>query len=109
MIRRDLEEIKEMLIPEVTPTKEEIRAIQQGRKEFARGEFVEWKEVKKKKRAKRAVSWLYHVVLTKRAIKGLDRAPEHISRKANEAIEALEESFAPIKLFDVRHGRYFQN
>ncbi|MCL4518367.1 MAG: hypothetical protein M1587_04135 [Thaumarchaeota archaeon] len=45
MMRRDLEEIKEMLVHEVTPTKEEIKAVEQGRKEFARGEFVEWKRV----------------------------------------------------------------
>jgi mRNA interferase RelE/StbE len=45
---------------------------------------------------------LYRVVLTKRAIKDLDRAPAHISRRANEAIEALQESFAPVKFFDVK-------
>lgn len=56
MIRRDLEEIKEMLIPGVTPTRQEIKAIEQGRKDFVRGEFVEWSEVKKRNRAKRAVS-----------------------------------------------------
>lgn len=56
MIRRDLEEIKEMLIPEVTPTRQEIKAIEQGRKDFVREEFVEWSEVKKRNRAKRAVS-----------------------------------------------------
>ena len=54
-MRRDLEEIKQMLVPEVNPTKEEIKAIEQGRKEFACGEFVDWKEIKKNK-AKRAVS-----------------------------------------------------
>jgi vacuolar-type H+-ATPase subunit D/Vma8 len=48
-MRRDLEEIKVMLVPEATPTKEEIKAIEQGRKEFARGEFVDWKAVKKKR------------------------------------------------------------
>ncbi|MDH2900209.1 MAG: hypothetical protein PXY39_04490 [archaeon] len=45
---------------------------------------------------------MYHVVLTKRAIKGLDRAPDHIRKKATEAIQALQESFAPAKLFDVK-------
>ncbi len=55
MIRRDLEEIKEMLVPEVAPTKKEIQAIEQGRRDFARGEFVEW-EVAKKKKTKRAIS-----------------------------------------------------
>lgn len=55
MIRRDLEEIKAMLVPEVNPSKDEIKAIELGKKEFSRGEFVEWKDVKKN-RAKRAVS-----------------------------------------------------
>jgi len=45
---------------------------------------------------------LYHVVLTKRAVKGLDSAPEHIRKRASEAIGALQESFAPVKLFDVK-------
>jgi mRNA interferase RelE/StbE len=45
---------------------------------------------------------LYRVVLTKRAIKDLDRAPDHINKRASEAIEALQESFAPVKLFDVK-------
>ncbi len=44
----DIEEIKVMLVPEVTPTKEEVRAIEEGRREFARGEFEEWKDVRKR-------------------------------------------------------------
>ena len=39
MIRRDLEEIKTMLIQEVAPTKDETRAIREGKKEFARGDY----------------------------------------------------------------------
>ncbi len=54
MIRRDLEEIKQMLVLEVSPTKAEIKAIEEGRKEFARGKFVEWRELKKS--SKRAIS-----------------------------------------------------
>ncbi len=48
MMRRDIEEIKVMLVPEVAPTKEEVRAIEEGRKEFTSGEFEEWKEVRKR-------------------------------------------------------------
>ncbi|MDA4113436.1 MAG: hypothetical protein OK474_05250 [Thaumarchaeota archaeon] len=47
-MRRDIEEIKVMLVPEVVPTKEEAKAIERGRKEFARGEFEEWKEIRKR-------------------------------------------------------------
>ena len=45
---------------------------------------------------------MYRVVLTKRAIKGLERAPEHIRKKAVEAIDVLQQTFAPVKLFDVK-------
>ena len=48
MMRMDIEEIEVMLVPEVTPTKEEVRAIEEGRREFARGEFEEWKDVRKR-------------------------------------------------------------
>ncbi|MDA4118538.1 MAG: hypothetical protein OK455_09370 [Thaumarchaeota archaeon] len=41
-----MEEIKAMLIQEVRPTKVEIKAIEEGRKEFARGEYEEWSETK---------------------------------------------------------------
>ena len=45
---------------------------------------------------------MHRVVLTKTARKGLERAPEHIKKRAVEAIDALQESFAPVKLFDVK-------
>jgi hypothetical protein len=48
MIRRSLEEIKTLLIPEVVPTKDELKAVDAGRKEFARGEYFELREAKKR-------------------------------------------------------------
>ncbi len=54
-MRKDLEDIKVMLVPEVKPTKEEVKAIEQGRKDHARGDYVEWKEYAKRK-GKRFVS-----------------------------------------------------
>jgi mRNA-degrading endonuclease RelE of RelBE toxin-antitoxin system len=45
---------------------------------------------------------LYRVVLTRRAAKGLGKAPEHVQKKVEEALEALKQSFAPVKLFDVK-------
>lgn len=45
---------------------------------------------------------MYRVVLTKKATKGLEKAPDHIKKRAAEAIDALQESFAPVKLFDVK-------
>jgi hypothetical protein len=47
-IRRDLEEIKAMLVPQVSPTKDEVKAVEEGRKEFARGDYTEWKETRKR-------------------------------------------------------------
>jgi hypothetical protein len=47
-MRRGIEEIKLMLVQEVVPTKEEARAVEEGRKEFAKEEFEEWKDVRKR-------------------------------------------------------------
>jgi hypothetical protein len=47
VLRRDVEEIKEMLIPEVTPTKADRKAIAKGRKEFSQGKVKEWSGVRK--------------------------------------------------------------
>jgi len=46
--RRDVKEIKEMLIPEVSPTEADRRAVTRGRREYARGETEEWSEVRKR-------------------------------------------------------------
>ena len=48
IIRRDLEEIKAMLVQEVAPTKQETKAVAEGRKQFATGEYEEWKETRKR-------------------------------------------------------------
>jgi len=47
VLRRDVEEIKEMLIPEVSPTKADRQAIARGRKELSQGKVKEWSEVRK--------------------------------------------------------------
>jgi hypothetical protein len=47
VLRRDVEEIKEMLVPEVTPTKADRQAIARGRKEFSQGKVKDWSEVRK--------------------------------------------------------------
>jgi mRNA interferase RelE/StbE len=52
---------------------------------------------------------LYRVVLTKRAIKGLEKSPEHVKRKGIEALDTLQESFAPVKLFDVKKLKGYEN
>ena len=40
--------------------------------------------------------------MTKRAVKGLEKAPKHIRTKAIEALDVLQQTFAPVKLFDVK-------
>jgi len=52
---------------------------------------------------------LNRVVLTKRAANGLEKAPEHIRKKAVDAIDALQETFAPVKLFDVKKLKGFED
>ncbi len=47
-LRRDVEEIKEMLIPEVSPSEADRKAMVRGRKEYARGETEEWSKVRKR-------------------------------------------------------------
>lgn len=47
-LRRDVEEIKEMLIPEVSPTQADRRAIAKGRREFTEGKTEDWTEVRKR-------------------------------------------------------------
>jgi hypothetical protein len=47
-LREDIAEIKEMLIPEVSPSAGERRAIAAGRKAFARGQIEEWNSVRKR-------------------------------------------------------------
>jgi len=52
---------------------------------------------------------LYHVVLTNRAGKELKKAPEHVRKRFIEAIDALQQSFAPVKLFDVKKLKGYED
>ena len=45
---------------------------------------------------------MHRVVLTRKATKGLERAPEHIKKRVVEALDTLQGSFAPVKQFDVK-------
>jgi hypothetical protein len=48
LMRQDIEEIKIMLVQEAMPSEEEKKAVEEGRKEFAKGDFEEWREVRKR-------------------------------------------------------------
>jgi mRNA interferase RelE/StbE len=52
---------------------------------------------------------LYRVVLTNRANKGLKKAPEHVRKRFVEALDALQQSFAPVKLFDVKKLKGYED
>ena len=47
-LRKDVMELKEMLMPEVTPSAKDRQAVARGRKQHERGEVEEWSEVKKR-------------------------------------------------------------
>jgi phage host-nuclease inhibitor protein Gam len=50
IMRREIQEIKEMLIPEVVPTKDEIKAIEKGRKDYARANLWNGKHCARQRR-----------------------------------------------------------
>jgi mRNA interferase RelE/StbE len=52
---------------------------------------------------------LYRVVLSKRARKGLEKAPDYVRKRSIEALDALQESFAPVKLFDVKRLKGYES
>lgn len=47
LLRRDVNHLKEILIPEVEPEQDEIHAVKAGRREFRAKQYVEWSKVKK--------------------------------------------------------------
>ena len=46
LLRSDIRELKSLLVPEVKPADDEIKAIQLGQKEFKAGEYTDWKDIK---------------------------------------------------------------
>ncbi len=46
LLRRDVDHLKKILIPEVEPEQDEILAVRAGRREFKAKQYVEWSEVK---------------------------------------------------------------
>ena len=48
LLRSDIRELKSLLVPEIKPTENEIKAIQSGQKEFKAGEYTDWKDIKAK-------------------------------------------------------------
>jgi len=46
LLRKEFHELKDILIPEVEPEQEEIEAIERGREEYKKGEYVRLSELK---------------------------------------------------------------
>ncbi len=46
LLRADVQELKNLLVPEVEPEDDEIEAIHEGEKEFKSGEYTPWKKLK---------------------------------------------------------------
>lgn len=46
ILREEIHELMDMLIPEVEPDREEIEAIEKGRAEYKKGEYVRLSELK---------------------------------------------------------------
>ncbi|ATZ60879.2 MAG: hypothetical protein BME93_01720 [Methanosarcinales archaeon Met12] len=45
-LREELHELKDILIPEVEPEQEEIEAIERGRAEYKKGDFVKFQNLR---------------------------------------------------------------
>jgi len=48
LLRKETEELKEILIPEVKPSSDEVAAVKAGRAEFGKGEYSDWKDARKR-------------------------------------------------------------
>ncbi len=46
LMREEIREIKDILVPEIKPDEEDIKAIERGRREYKKGEYVRLSELK---------------------------------------------------------------
>ena len=49
LLRAEIHELKNLLLPEVEPEEDEIKTIIEGEKEFNSGEYTDWKALKASK------------------------------------------------------------
>jgi len=50
LLRSEIKDLKNLLVPEVEPEEDELEAIREGEKEYKAGKYVEWKALKARKR-----------------------------------------------------------
>ena len=51
LLRSEIKDLKNLLVPEVEPEEDELEAIREGEKEYKAGKYVEWKALKARKRS----------------------------------------------------------
>ncbi|MCX9075699.1 MAG: hypothetical protein OIN88_13790 [Candidatus Methanoperedens sp.] len=51
LLRSEIKDLKNPLVPEVEPEEDELEAIREGEKEYKAGKYVDWKALKARKRS----------------------------------------------------------
>ncbi len=49
LLRSEIKDLKNLLVPEVEPEEDELEAIREGEKEYKAGKYVDWKALKVRK------------------------------------------------------------
>jgi hypothetical protein len=49
LLRSEIRDLKNLLVPEVEPEEDELEAIKEGEKEYKAGKYVDWKALKARK------------------------------------------------------------
>ncbi len=49
LLRSEIKDLKNLLVPEVEPEEDELEAISEGEKEYKAGKYVDWKALKARK------------------------------------------------------------
>ncbi|VVB86441.1 Uncharacterised protein [uncultured archaeon] len=49
LLRSEIKDLKNLLVPEVEPEEDELEAIREGEKEYKTGKYVDWKALKARK------------------------------------------------------------
>ncbi len=49
LLRSEIKDLKNLLVPEVEPEEDELEAIKEGEKEYKAGKYVDWKALKARK------------------------------------------------------------
>ena len=49
LLRSEIKDLKNLLVPEIEPEEDELEAIREGEKEYKAGKYVDWKALKARK------------------------------------------------------------